>query len=67
MKLYSMIEPGLNSEPVEVIYTEDDILESYWDYWNEKMIVKYGPFHPLITKDRCIEDWCALHWAWEVK
>lgn len=46
---------------------EDEILDYYWNYWNEKMLKKYGHGHELITPQNCIEDFCIIHWAWEKK
>ena len=45
-------------------YTKEKILEEYWPFWSEKMIKKYGEGHELITEDNCIDDWCAVNWAW---
>ena len=67
MKIYSYVEPGLNNEPVEIIYTEYEILFEYWSFWKEQMIKKYGEDHELITEENCIEDWLSVNWATEVK
>lgn len=67
MKLYSYVEPGLNNKPVEVIYSEDEIIEEYWESWSERMIKKYGEDHEWITTENCIEDWITVNWASEVK
>jgi hypothetical protein len=45
--------------------TEQQILEDYWDYWNARMVAKFGEGHELITKENCIDDWIAVNWAWE--
>lgn len=47
--------------------TEDKILEDYWDHWRALMERKYGPGHYLINKEKCIEDWVIINWAWEKK
>jgi hypothetical protein len=67
VKIYSYVEPGLNNEPVEIIYTEYEILFEYWSFWKEQMIKKYGEDHELITEENCIEDWLSVNWATEVK
>lgn len=43
--------------------TEDKILESYWDYWCRSM-KRINKEH-LISKERCIEDFCVVYGAWE--
>lgn len=66
MKKYLFVEPDSNMEPVEIIYTEEDILNEYWSYWKDQMEKKYGPNDPAITYENCIEDWIAVNWAIEV-
>ena len=54
-------------------FTEEKILEEYWDYWHEEMqkaILRpncsaYGR-PELITKDNCIVDWVVVNWAYKV-
>lgn len=50
-------------EPVFQILSEKAILGIYWSYWCEQMdrVGKYSE----ISKERCIEDWVATHWAVE--
>jgi hypothetical protein len=72
MKYFVYNEPIYN-ESFDIIdnvlkkYSEEEILNEYWDYWENKMISKYGENHPLITKQNCIEDWIVTNWAWEVE
>ena len=67
MKVYQYYEYQPDSDKKEILVeiTEDEILESYWNYWNEKMVKKFGYGHELITKENCIEDFIVIHWAWE--
>ena len=48
-------------------YTEDDIINEYWDFWYTDMVKKFGKEHELITEQNCIDDWVTIHWAWEKK
>jgi hypothetical protein len=47
-----------------VIISEEGIIERYWDYWCERMR-KVGK-ESLISRENCIEDFCAIHWCVEV-
>lgn len=62
MKIYLTNELD-SDEPVE--YTEQQILDEYWDHWSEKMIKRYGENHHLINERNCITDWAVVNWAWE--
>jgi hypothetical protein len=61
MKLYEIAYPDENNNDVVEILTEEEILATYWDYWKARM-ESIGLNH-LITRERCIEDWCVIHWA----
>lgn len=63
MKYYSYIEPDDSQEmyPVTIVMSEKEILDSYWDYWCEQM--RKVDKEDEISKERCIEDWCVIHWA----
>lgn len=41
--------------------SDQEILNYYWDYWSGKM--RELGRDSLITHERCIEDWCIVHWA----
>lgn len=64
MRYWIYTEPAKNSShPVYCILSEDAIYESYWDYWHKQMVmVGKGA---VATRERCIEDWVTVHWAWE--
>ncbi len=64
MKLYEIAYPDENNNDIVEILTEDEIIEQYYTYWSTKMI-QNCPGEP-ITRERCIEDWCIVHWATEV-
>jgi hypothetical protein len=65
LKRYKYVEPGDNNEPVEVILTEKEILDFYYDYWSMSMD-RIGK-NDEISKENCIIDFCIVHWAVEVK
>jgi|TARA_R110000868_G_scaffold373992_1_gene638363 hypothetical protein len=71
MKTYYYDEPILHGDALvgnEVVEkTEQQILAEYWEYWNARMIAKYGEGHELITEENCIYDWAVVNWAWEKK
>lgn len=64
MKKYCYIEPGKNDELVEIVISEQEILDFYWEYWSSGM-EKLGKNH-LITKENCIEDFCIVHYSSEI-
>ena len=72
MKHYTWVEPDFDDDenylgPITMIWSEQDILESYWSWWKNAMVAKYGEGHELITEQACIEDFVICHWAVEVK
>ena len=64
-KRWSISFPGEFGQDVVETFTEEQILKSYYTYWSTKMI-QVGKGDD-ISKERCIEDWCVVHWAWEAK
>ena len=71
MKIYCYNEPVyanndiVGSKVLEV--TDQQILYEYWNYWEGKMVKKFGNDSELITHDNCISDWVVVNWAWEKK
>ena len=63
---YSYKENGDIDEFV-VTLLEAEILKEYWDYWQERMIHKYGKehFEANFSEKDCIDDWVVVNWAWE--
>lgn len=49
-----------------VTLTEREILDSYWQYWLRRML-EAGNGPAECTEENCIDEWCIVHWAWEVK
>jgi hypothetical protein len=64
---YNFNEDGSLNDIV-VTLSEAQILEVYKDYWQERMIAKFGKehFEANYTDKDCIEDWVVVNWAWEV-
>lgn len=65
MKRWSITFPGEYGQDVVETWTEDQIIKAYYRYWAIKM-VESGRGNEL-SRERCIEDWCVIHWAWEYK
>lgn len=63
MNYYKYYDLGPNGERIESVVSEEEILDSYWDWWKGKMIAKYGEESELISPERCIEDWTVVYWA----
>ena len=47
------------------IFTEDQIFEEYWEFWCEAM--RRVKRDDLISRERCLEDWITINWAFEVE
>ena len=49
--------------------SDKEILDQYWEWWSGQMKRAYyekrlhGGGLELITPEKCIEDWCIVHWA----
>lgn len=65
MTLYEIIYPDEDNNTITEILTKEEILSSYWDYWTSRMS-SVGREH-LISEERCIEDWCVIHWASKIQ
>lgn len=57
--------PDKEGDPaVEIIKTDEEILDEYWNYWCSQMIrVRKSP---MMTEENCIEDYVVVNWAWEI-
>lgn len=62
MKYYSYVEP-IDDEmhPATIVMSEKEILAEYYDYWCERM--RSVGKEDEISEQKCIEDWCVIHWA----
>ena len=70
MRRFTYVEPGEDGvTPVYYTVSDDYILEEYFPYWLSKM-KEVGRDPGIITHavlDRCIDDFCVVHWATEVR
>ena len=66
MKTYEISYLDENNNDVIERLTEDQILETYWDYWCKRMY-EAGKDPEVYTFQDCIDDWIVVHWAVEVK
>jgi|688.fasta_scaffold00027_17 hypothetical protein len=64
MKTYQYYEQNVD-EPITI--TDQQILYDYWNYWECKMVQKFGDGDPRINHENCIQDWITTHGAWEKK
>lgn len=64
MKYWTIAFPGEFGQHVVETWTEKQIIESYWTYWCTRMIQAKKDASEMTT-ERCIEDWCTVHWAVE--
>lgn len=60
---WMVVEPdgGDPERPVTYIWTEQEILDAYYDSWVKDMAA-VGRTH-LISERHCIEDWVTVNWA----
>lgn len=63
MKYFTICYPGEFNQHVKETFSEDQIIESYFQYWSYKM--KNTGKEDLISKEKCIEDWVVIHWGIE--
>lgn len=68
MRYYSFNEFDSESGWISTI-SEEEIRQTYYPYWKEKMIEKFGEkeFEKNWSFEDCLEDWIMVAWAWEVK
>lgn len=60
-KYYTICFPGKYGQSVVETWSEDQIIDSYYEYWCQEMKRKID--NPYLSRELCIEDWCVLHWA----
>lgn len=54
-----------SQEDVIEIFSDDDIIKMYYEYWCGKM--KEVGKESEISEQNCIEDWVIINWAVEKK
>ena len=62
-------DPAHNNWDSEVVrVTGQEILDEYYIYWSDQMDKKYGVGRNRSNDiENCIEDYCTVNWASEVK
>ncbi len=63
MKYYTIVFPGEFGQHVQETWSTDQIIKSYYPYWCSMMVQNMAA--PDLDIDRCIDDWCVVHWALE--
>ena len=70
MRYWIYVEPvsADSSEPVYTIMGDNAILDSYYNYWIQRMLDANAkiPNNISDTLEQCILDWATVHWAVEV-
>jgi len=63
MRYWIYCEPvsETSSTPVYQIFSDQAILDTYWDYWCKRMC-EVGR-ESQISENNCITDWTTIHWA----
>lgn len=64
MKSYTVVYPDDEGNAIEEVVTEREIIDSYFDYWSQQMVMS-GKAHQVSYKN-CIEYWVTINWAMEV-
>lgn len=54
-----------NGAHVTKIVTEQEVLSEYYPFWSKQLEEK-GLHAIAKDKERCIDDWIAVHWAVEL-
>ena len=69
MRYFSCAEYGLNVDGDILTMSEEEIRETYYPYWYERMCAKFGKDHvdQTYSFEDCLDDWIITNWAWEVK
>lgn len=63
MRYFKVIDPDMEFNPIERIFSEVDIIDAYWEFWVSAMkLTKTTPE----DVERCISDWIVCNWAEEV-
>jgi hypothetical protein len=66
-EIYCFVDYDVNPSQAYIeMWRTSDILNFYWDYWEKAMRESNRP-ESDITKENCIGDWVAVHWAWKLK
>jgi hypothetical protein len=73
MRYWTVIDPkdpvNGNFESEYTTYSEEEVLNEYWEYWYGRMCDKFGKEYvdENYGPEDCIEDWVIVNWAMESK
>lgn len=63
MKYWTIVFPGEFGQHVQETWSEEQIINSYYRYWSQRMIMAGN--RDIINRKLCLEDWITAHWAME--
>ena len=68
MNYYSFQDMDESGNSITKTFSEQEIVDSYFDYWYNKMVEKFGKEYVdnTYSKKECIEDWCIVNYAYKV-
>lgn len=61
MKYWTITFPGDFDQLVVETWSEDQIIQAYYNYWAQKMIL--NGYRDKVSRELCIDDWKVVHWA----
>lgn len=76
MRKFQFVEPNwggpnefAEENTVTITFSESYVAMTYYDYWYEKMCIKFGKQYvdTHYCFEDCLEDFCTIHWATELK
>lgn len=62
-KYYTISFPGEYGQHVVETWSQEQILKSYYTYWNRKMFQSGNS--DQVSEQACIDDWIVIHHACE--
>ena len=65
---YSFEDMDEAGNPVIKTFSDQEILDTFYHYWYNKMVEKFGKEYVdnTYSKKECIEDWCIVNYAYKV-
>ncbi len=63
--IWTFVEPHHLGGHATVTISEQQILDHYWEHWYERM--KKAGKENEATKEKCIEEWVVVNWAWKAE
>lgn len=66
MRYWTYVEPGEDGKPNYVTVSEEEIRRNFYPTWRKRMIERGYSVEDLCFLD-CLDDWQAIHFAWEVE